>query len=153
MKKIILMMTLLATLNAIDAHAGPVIVSEKFVNLTTDISVATVKFSHAGYSAPVVKILVPELANVTLLDHRNAGEGAPCLASYEAISPMQVIQNNPVIEKNIFKITLSRSATLDPATGACQVTLFEDIVGKIRGLTFTHSRTADLGTRDPKDCQ
>ncbi|MGZ6488127.1 MAG: hypothetical protein ACXWQQ_16420, partial [Pseudobdellovibrio sp.] len=90
---------LLGMTMALTVHAEDVVISRKVVKLPVDIAEGKVKLSRAGYSMPLVKILVPELAGITLLDHRNVGEGAPCMASYDAKTPDEIIQNNPQIEE------------------------------------------------------
>jgi hypothetical protein len=84
----------------VQAQAEPISVnlSEKTVTLDVAINKWNLKFSRAGYSEPVVKVLIPELADVTLLDHRNFRENAPCLATFEAKTPEEVIQNRFGVE-------------------------------------------------------
>ncbi|MCM2278411.1 MAG: hypothetical protein NDJ89_10085 [Oligoflexia bacterium] len=133
-------------------HASGTVISMREVLLPIDISTTRIKLSRADYMAPVVKVLVPELADVTLLDHRNTGEGAPCLATYEATAPEEVIQGRPAIEEARFTVTLKKQAELEPRTSTCSIHLIEEIHGKIRGFAFEHSRTARIGSRHPDDC-
>ncbi len=58
------------------AQAGERVISDQVVRLPVRINSETVKLSAAGYSRPMVKVLVPGLADVTVLNHRNEGEGA-----------------------------------------------------------------------------
>ncbi|MCB0393429.1 MAG: hypothetical protein KDD25_02650 [Bdellovibrionales bacterium] len=134
------------------AHATDVVLSEKVSNLTVDISTAKLKLSKAGYESPVVKVLVPDLADVTIFDHRNEGEGAPCLATFDTFEPNDVIQGNPSVEEIPFKVTLTRMTFLDSAN-VCQVYLVENVEGQIRGFNFYHSRDAHIGTRNAEDCR
>ncbi|MCH2534093.1 MAG: hypothetical protein MK008_06600 [Bdellovibrionales bacterium] len=101
----------------------------------------------------MVKVLVPDLADVTILNHRNTGEGAPCMASYQAMSPEDVIQNNPSVEVVPMTITLNKLLTPDSANGICHVSLKESIVGKIRGFRFEHHESMGVGTRHIDDCR
>jgi hypothetical protein len=144
--------------------APGVIVSSRTVEVIADINSQMVKFSKADYSMPVVKILLPALADVTLLNHRNTREGAPCLAAYEAKSPEDIIQNNPRSERVNLKIELKRWAKEDlesetlpdrsvKQTKICSVTLIETISGTIRGHQFTHERWAALPERHLGDCR
>lgn len=127
----------------------------KKVILPVDISELTVKLSRADYALPVVKILIPELARETLLDHRNTNEGAPCLATYETLAPGNVIQNNPQAENIEFLITAEKELELqkEGSTETCAVTLVENITAKIRGFAFTHTRYFALPNRNPADCK
>jgi len=129
------------------------VISETMVTLNIDISTTKVKLSGAGYSSPVVKVLVPDLADVTLLDHRNVGEGAPCLATYETFEPSDIIKNNPAVEKADFKIRLSKIATVNATKNICEITLEESIRGEIRGFTFVHDRSKVIATRAIADCR
>jgi hypothetical protein len=130
-----------------------VLIAERTVNLNVDISTTKLKLSRADYSSPVVKVLVPELADATILDHRNTGEGAPCMATYQALSPEEVIQNNPAVELVPMTITLKKILTPDQKNGRCLVTLDERIEGKIRGFLFEHQKTVEIGTRHLEDCR
>jgi hypothetical protein len=135
------------------AQAADVVLSKRIAVLNVDISTTKMKFSRAGYTSEVVKVLVPELADVTILDHRNIGEGAPCLASYEALNPQDVIQNNPAVEQIPFEIALIKRVAPNSKGSACDVTLIETVNGKIRGFNFTHDRQKEIGTRNIADCR
>ncbi len=56
------------------------VLSTKIVTLPVKIEAENLKLSRAGYSMPVLKIFVPELAQVTFLNHRNIGASAPCMS-------------------------------------------------------------------------
>lgn len=135
------------------AQGAEVLISERTVELNVDISSAKLKWSQADYSSPVVKVLVPDLADVTILDHRNTGEGAPCMATYQALSPEEVIQNNPSVEVIPMTITLDKLLTPDLTNGLCHVALRESIIGEIRGFRFEHHKSMEIGTRHIDDCR
>lgn len=137
---------------AIALSANEVQLSRQVKILAVDISTARVKLSGADYSTPLVKVLVPLLADVTLLNHRNEGEGAPCLATTDTMFPEDVIKNNPALENHKFVITLTKVAELDEQHD-CQVTLHEDIESNIRGFKFKHHRSIVVGTRHQDDCR
>ena len=149
MKKI---MTLAIILLSVNTYAQTV-VSEKTVTLNVDISTARVKLSKAGYSVAMVKVLVPDLADVTLLNHRNEGEDAPCLATNDAFVAEDVIQNNPAIEKANFTVKLTKITTPNTEQGTCQVKLLEEVNGVIRGFQFFHSRSFLMPERNVADCR
>ncbi len=152
MKNLFVILFAILSLNSI-ANAADVIISERDVVLNVDIKPGNVKLSRADYSEPVVKVLVPELADVTVLDHRNNGEGAPCLATYETNIPDNVIQNQPATEKVKFKIVLTKQVNMDHEKLICHVTMNEQVTGSIRGFTFTHLRTIYVGERHANDCR
>jgi len=149
MKKILSLAIILLSVNTF----AQTVISEKTVTLNVDISTARVKLSKAGYSVPLVKVLVPDLADVTLLNHRNEGEEAPCLATYDAFVAEDVIQNNPAIEKANFTIKLSKITTPNAEQGTCQVKLLEEVNGIIRGFQFIHSRSFLMPERNIADCR
>ncbi len=124
------------------------------VVLPVNISTARVVKTNHGYgNTYLVKVLVPELAAETLMNHRNDGEGAPCMATYEASDINQVIQNNPAMEQVGFRIMLTKTLQPDPSQNSCHVTLNETITAKIRGFTFLHSRSSQLPDRVLADCR
>jgi len=135
------------------AFADQVILSQNTVSLNVDISTTKIKLSQADYSSPVVKVLVPDLADVTFLNHRNTAEGAPCLATYDTLKPQDVIQDNPVVEKIDFTITLEKSVYSDVLNKVCKVSLTERVEGKIRGFSFGHTRTLAMPERHIDDCR
>lgn len=152
MKKILISMTIMMLTTAAQA-GGIVLLSEKTVPLTVDISTTKVKLSVADYSSPVVKVLVPDLADVTVLDHRNTGEGAPCMATYDTLEPMDVIQDNPSIEEIPMTIKLEKIVSEDFSNNVCHVTLSETITSNIRGFEFNHYKSHYIGTRHIDDCK
>src|SRR4051812_31780390 len=60
------------------AKADLAIVSDRTTTVSTPLNALTVKCSAADYSGPMLKVLVPGLADITVLNHRNSREGAPC---------------------------------------------------------------------------
>jgi hypothetical protein len=130
-----------------------VVLSQRAVALNVDISTARVRLSKAGYAVALVKVLVPELAGATLLDHRNEGEGAPCLTTYGTRDPAEVIQNRPAVEQVPFTVTLTKRLVANRFEQKCQVGLIESVTGKIRGFEFVHSRFQAIGERTLADCR
>lgn len=151
--KRLLITTIITVLASVAQAGGTVVLSEKTVPLTVDISTTKVKLSVADYSFPVVKVLVPDLADVTVLDHRNTGEGAPCMATYDTLEPLDVIQDNPSIEEIPMTIKLEKIVSEDFSGNTCHVTLSETITGNIRGFEFSHYKSHYIGTRHIDDCK
>ncbi|MBP7844596.1 MAG: hypothetical protein KA116_07255 [Proteobacteria bacterium] len=137
------------------AQTEPITVklSEKTVTLDVAIDHLNLKFSRAGYSLPVVKVLLPSLADVTILDHRNFREKAPCLASFDAQTPEEVIQDRVGVEAVDFTIKLNKILNPDSEKKTCIVTLEETVEGKIRGFKFEHQRYLSVGQRNINDCR
>jgi hypothetical protein len=154
----ILLRVLILSLGFVQARANdgePVrtLISERDVKVQVDISTTQVRRSRSGYSAEVLKVLIPDLADVTLLDHRNEGEKAPCMATFQARQPEEIIQNNPAVEKVGLKITLTKVAWVNQETQQCEIHLEEHIAGKIRGFQFLHDREKSIATRSIEDCR
>jgi hypothetical protein len=124
------------------------------VTLPVDISTARVVKTNKGYGETyLVKVLVPELAAETLMNHRNEGEGAPCLATYQADSVDQVVWHHPETIHTEFKIDLVKLLLPDPKNNVCKVQLIETVTTTIRGYEFTHERSSNLPDRVLEDCK
>lgn len=144
------LLTLLLTITSAFAQT---VISQKEVILPVDLNSTRLKLSSGGYSSLVVKVLVPELADVTIADHRNEGEEAPCLATFEAFTVEEVIQGKPEKLEVPFTITLTKHVWADTQNRVCKVSLTENVVGKIRGFHFTHDRYLDMPDRHIDDCR
>ncbi len=129
------------------------IISERTVNVNVDISKVKVRLSRSGYAEPVVKILVPALADVTLLNHRNGAEGAPCMATFDTLFPEAVVQNNPSIESVQMNITLAKFPSINSTTQLCDIILIESIRTNIRGFSFIHEKRDVIASRAIADCR
>lgn len=146
--------TLLCSLGLVaQAHASSVI-SSRVVTVPVDISSAKVVFTNKGYGTTyLVKILVPALAAPTLMNHRNEGESAPCLATYQTDNIDDIIQGRPETINADVKIDLVKETFISDRDGLCHVKLSENISTTIRGFTFGHSRSSELPTRHRADCE
>ncbi|WP_409477845.1 hypothetical protein [Pseudobdellovibrio sp. HCB154] len=152
MKKIFLSAAIL--LSAFTAQAGETIILKKTVKLAVDLSTTGIRSSNLGYGDTYfVKILVPGLAAETLLNHRNEGESAPCLATYETFKVEDVVQNNPTTELHDFEIVQKKVTYPNETDKTCAVYLIEDVSTKVRGFNFVHQRTSELPSRHIDDCQ
>ncbi len=149
----ILVSILLAAANASAELDKSTIISERTVTVNVDISKVKVRLSRSGYASYVVKILVPELADVTLLNHRNSGEAAPCLATFNTIFPEAVVQNNPSIESVQMNITLEKLPRINSTTQLCEIILTESIRTNIRGFNFIHGKSDVIASRSIDDCR
>ena len=128
------------------------LISSRIVTVPVDISMTKVLVTNKGYGTTyLVKVLVPGLAAPTLMNHRNAGESAPCLATYQTDQIDDILQGRPEIINADMKLDLVKDAFVN--NGVCQVSLTENISTTIRGFLFVHSRSVALPSRDPADCQ
>lgn len=132
------------------AQSSQTVVSQKVVTIPVDLNTAKLKFTNLGYSVPLVKVIVPELAGETLLNHRNEGEDGPCLFTYDAFKVDDVLQDNPEVIDTKFTIKLTRSIFV--LHNVCKVTLIETVEADIRGFLFQHSLSTPMPDRIIEDC-
>ncbi|MBI3550896.1 MAG: hypothetical protein HY077_00135 [Elusimicrobia bacterium] len=120
-----------------------------------DLNTKTVKCSAADYQAPMLKILVPALAELTVLNHRNTREGAPCVAAGRCMpggaGPDDILKAGEGREKIAVRVVLKKTAELDGEV--CRVTLVETVSTKVRGVPFFHERRQEVAERSPADCR
>jgi hypothetical protein len=160
----LLKQTLLIAATVLSAHSvfaasGDITtISTRTVTLPVDINEKTVLLSSADYGMPVVKVLVPGLAKVTIMNHQNTAAGAPCLATRETNLPGDIVAGTPAVEKVKFKIVLTKQvfeqmADKEGDPNVCGVTLIEHISATIRGKRFDHQRDTQMPQRPLSDCQ
>ena len=124
---------------------------------TTVVPVAlnakTVKCSAADYSMPMLKILVPDLAQLTVLNHRNTREGAPCIAAGQCgeRGPQDILKSGAGVDRIPVRVVLTKVAELDGAV--CRVSLVEKVTTVVRGVPFYHERTQSVAERAAADCK
>lgn len=145
-------MSLSSSLALAAGDLGSKILSEREVDMTIDLNSKTLKLSRADYMEPTVKVLIPEIADVTVMNHRNFSEGAPCLATEGTKSPQDVLQGQEGKENIKVRITLSKLLYLDDQN-VCHLTLQEDVETNIRGFKFVHARQSTLPKRVAADCR
>lgn len=130
------------------------IVHQTTTNVEISLTEETVICSSADYGALFLKILIPELAGLTLLDHQNLGAGAPCVAAGMCFGenvPDSILNDSPTEEVEI-AVTATRNNFINHKEQTCTVSLTEDVNILIRGVEFTHTRYASLGSRIYQDC-
>jgi hypothetical protein len=116
---------------------------------------STVLCSAADYGALYLKVGMPELAKLTLLDHQNIGAGAPCVAAgvcTQGNQPSDIIDSTHPTETVAINVKAVRADEADAVAKTCTTTLIERVHVNIRGVDFTHERTAPLGSRNFADC-
>ena len=130
------------------------IVRDQTTNVAVDLNSKTVKCSAADYSMPMLKVLVPGLADLTILNHRNTKEGAPCVAAGrcgEDLGPESILKSGDGIEQVPVRVVLQKVATIDGEI--CHVSLVETVTTTIRGLSFFHERRQEVADRNAADCR
>jgi hypothetical protein len=133
------------------------LVHETTTSVELELTPETVICSHADYSASFLKVLIPELASITLLDHQNTDAGAPCVAAGECApfgdhAPSDILDEADTTETVDIKVLATRLDEIDHDARTCTTTLRERIDLEIRGVPFAHERYASLGSRPYGDC-
>ncbi len=131
------------------------IVHDTTTRVEIELDASTVLCSAADYGALFLKILIPELAALTLLDHQNSGAGAPCVAAGACAPgnmPEDILDPTCSTAAVDIRVRAVRLDELDTVQETCTVTLREDVHVDIRGVPFTHERFASLGSRPYADC-
>lgn len=162
--KTIALLLILTTFRT-EAQYHEILQHSKTVTMDVTLNEETVLCSKADYGSYFLKILIPDLAKHTLLNHKNLGANAPCVAAgpcFGANLPGKIIDANKSNELIDVKIDLFRGESLRqtgndfmpdiPRKQVCGVFMIERIETNIRGHIFTHARSIDLGNRDLKDC-
>ncbi len=130
-------------------------VHDTTTNVEVELNAQTVLCSSADYGALYLKILIPQLARLTLLDHQNLGAGAPCVAAgmcEPGNEPSDIIDPNDPKDTVAINVKAIRVDEADADTQTCNTSLTEKVKVTIRGVDFFHERWATLGTRPYSDC-
>jgi hypothetical protein len=120
-----------------------------------DLNASTVLCSAADYGALFLKVGIPELARITLLDHQNIGAGAPCVAAgicAPGNQPSDIINPAKPTELVSINVKAVRYDVADSEANTCTTHLIERVHLTIRGIEFNHERFSDLGSRKFADC-
>lgn len=138
-----------------DAFRGPdqALLRDQTTMVHVALNAKTVKCSRADYSEPQLKILIPALAELTVLNHRNTSEGAPCVAAGPCgtLNPADILKPGEGTENIPVRVVLKKVAALDG--GICRVSLVETIKTEIRGVPFFHEESHAVAERVADDCR
>jgi hypothetical protein len=130
------------------------VVRDQTTNVNVELNVKTVKCSSADYSARMLKVLVPGLADLTVLNHRNTAEGAPCVAAGRCdanLGPDTILKAGDGVEQVPVRVVLTKVAAIDG--DVCRVALVETVSTTIRGIPFFHERRQEVAERKADDCR
>jgi hypothetical protein len=131
------------------------VVHDTTTTVEVELDAATVLCSSADYSGTFLKVGIPKLAGLTLLDHQNIGAGAPCVsagACYPGHEPTDVIDPARPTESVDINVKAIRLDEADVAAQTCNTFLVERVHVNIRGFDFTHERSVELVPRPFADC-
>jgi len=131
------------------------VVHETTTTVEVDLNSSSVLCSAADYGATFLKVLIPDLAKLTLLDHQNTGAGQPCVAAGPCgpgQMPADIIDAAHPKETVQITVKAVRGDDADSVAQTCNTGLTETVKVTIRGVDFFHQRFADLGQRPYSDC-
>jgi hypothetical protein len=135
-------------------RASERVVSDQTTTVDVDLNSKTVKCSVQDYSMPMLKVLVPALADLTVLNHRNTKEGAPCIAAGRCtptLNPAGLLKTGEGVESIPVRVVLKKNVEVDGAV--CHVSLVETVSTTIRGVPFFHERVQEVAERTAEDCR
>lgn len=151
-----------------EAREAPVLVQERTETIEIDLTKDTVKCLVGDYGAMSLKVLIPELANLTILNHRVPGSNAPCVTAglcktdliEDGLKIEDIVDEKHPKEKVGVEVSLYRSALWNETTQVCNLTMMEEVKTKIRGIEFTHFREIPIeensgwnsSSRPKEDC-
>ena len=110
---------------------------------------------------PMLKVLIPGLSDITLLDHQNTGATAPCVTTGESCiswsankraSPEDILQGRPGLESADILVTAKRIETINHTEQTCEISIEEKVETEIRGKKLFHTRENSLGSRPYGEC-
>ena len=129
------------------------IVSDRTTDVNVDLNAKTVKCSAADYSMPMLKVLIPGLADLTVLNHRNTKEGAPCVAAGRCgtLGPQDILKSGEGSDRVPVRVVLKKVVSIEGEV--CHVSLVETVTTQIRGLAFFHERYQEVADRAAADCR
>jgi len=143
------------TLEGVQAFEEPagMVLSDKTTEVSVVLDKTTVKCSQADYAAPMLKVLIPALAELTILNHRNTAEGAPCVSAGNCfeMGPELILGGGAGTERIPVRVVLSKQ--IYEAGGKCHVSLVETVSTVIRGTPFFHERRQVVADRVVDDCR
>jgi MYXO-CTERM domain-containing protein len=144
-----------ASTAAAESRFAETIVHDSTTTTSIELSPNTVLCSSADYGSLHLKVLIPKLASLTLLDHQNFGAGAPCVAAGQCKPgnmPSDIIDPANPSENVTMHVKAVRLDETDVAAQTCTTYLVERVNVTIRGFEFKHERSVELGSRAFSDC-
>lgn len=131
------------------------VISVQNFKVKVSLNEQTVLCSIFDYSARVLKVLVPELDKLTVLNHENTGAGSPCLGAGQCTATKNdrtFLSSGPSEENINLQVTRTRVNFLDAEKQTCMVSLKETIKTQIHGVPFFHEREVDVSPRKAAGC-
>ena len=124
--------------------------------ISVKISADTVRCSSQGYSLPELKIDVPDLDWAATFQHRNFGEGQPCMTAgscRQVGGPEVILAGGDEEIKTLLTVVMQEVAWVDDTNDTCYRQVEEVLEMDVRGHTFSHVRQAPLVEVSAKLCR
>lgn len=151
-----LIVAVIATLSSVaGAETKSMVLKDTVHEITVEIKEGDVRCSEIGYGTKELKISVPDLKWISSFDHTNPGELQPCMTAGRCQMgnlPMDLIDGRPGFEQTSLRQTLTEEFAFDVTTNICQRSIVERVEMIIRGKTFRHTRSLDLGNTPLTQC-
>ncbi|OIQ20689.1 MAG: hypothetical protein BM556_01755 [Bacteriovorax sp. MedPE-SWde] len=139
------------------------VIKEATHKSTITLDKSTVRCSALGYGLEELKIGIPTLAWRAIFDHSNQDGRGPCvtagtsfckqqfnLPSKVGIPEVLLNPDKPTEEVDV-KVVLTEEFRID-FNNKCVRTLLENVITDVRGITFTHLRTKNIGELPLQEC-
>jgi len=122
-------------------------ISRHTVTIPVKMSQDTIRCSAVGYGMPELKIDVPALDYAASFQHRNFGEGQPCMTAGrcdEVGGPEVILSGGEEEITTELTVIHQEVAWLDEVRNTCFRQIEEHLEMNVRGHIFTHKRAATL---------
>lgn len=136
------------------------VVHEKTTDVNIELNSRTVLCSASDYQAEMLKIVIPKMSELTLLNHREINAGGPIVSAgvcrgpmHEGLAPEEILKPGlPEYEQIPMHVKLTRITSIYANRSECEVMLKEEVRVTVRGIPFYHVREAMLEPRVGADC-
>lgn len=130
-------------------------VSRNSYPIQVAVHASSVRCSALGYGALELKVDVPDLDWAAAFNHRQRGEGKPCMTAGVCGGDLTPEKLRAAGEGDISTelwVVHTEVATLDRAHGTCTRELVEEVSMTLHGIDFAHRRSAPLSKLTVAQC-
>lgn len=146
MKIVLLTVTLLAPALA-SAETLEREISRVSHNINVAVNAGSVRCSALGYGALELKVDVPDLDWAASFNHRQLGEGKPCMTAGVCggdLTPAKLRAAGEGDVATVLEVVHREVAMIDRARGTCSRELVEEVELELHGISFHHRRSTPL---------
>jgi hypothetical protein len=115
-----------------------------------------VRCSALGYGQPELKVDVPDLDWAAVFNHRQLGEGEPCMAAGVCggtNTPARVLAGGEGDVPAHLLVVHTEVGTITAGHSTCTRELVEELTMALRGLTFAHRKSTPLAPWTAAECR